>query len=348
MSLRSVIAAVFFAGPVAAADVALVDEDLGQALLISNRGLCYALLPNHVSAERARISMAVPLPAAIGSAEIFWRDPENDLALAFVEGDLGTRCQIELPSLMADLSTVLQSSETGLIKSVHFDGQFFDRLSATVVDVDSDFVRIRPTEGGVDGQVMQGLSGAMLSIGERIVGIAIDADESGAARFLRMDRIAPIIAQPLSGAAHPQQQAIGQTGAHGGKGFRITGFQGGQNAEIVALEPTGDGAAWTAPWAGHPVEFEITLSNEALVTINRIAMRTLVNETSGPPRRISITIDRGLPGAPYWTAVAAPDMSPTGLFELQTGGTVGRRVKIRLEDVWDVAKDVRIDGLLIE
>lgn len=351
MRLRSLIASLFLAFStctVSAADVALVDADLGQALLISNRGLCYAVLPNHISAERDRIALAVPLPAQQGSAQIFWRDESNDLALAFVEGELAARCQVTLQSLSGDLSPTLIGAESGLIKSVHFDGQFFDRLTATVVDVDDDFARIRLTEGGVDGQVMQGLSGAMLSVNERIAGIAIDADASGAARFLRMDRIAAIIAEPLNGAQHPQTQVISETGAHGGKGYRFTGFQGGQNAEIVSLEAGGSGAAWSAPWTGQAVEFEITLSNDALVSVNRIAMRTVVGTEAGPPRQLTISVDRGLPGSAYWTPLVAPDMSPTGYFDLATGGTVARRIRVRIVDVWDTSKNVRIDGLLVQ
>ena len=202
--------------------------------------------------------------------------------------------------------------------------------------------------GGVDGQVMQGLSGAMLSVNERIAGIAIDADPSGAARFFRMDRIAPLIAVPLSGARHPEDRAIPSGDEASGRGFRVTRFQGGQNAEIVSLETGGSGAAWSADWTGRPVEFEITLSNETLVSINRIAMRTAVTDAAGPPRRLSVEVDRGLPGAPYWTPLVAPDMSPTGVFDLATGGTVARRVRIRILDVWDPTKAVRIDGLVVQ
>lgn len=348
MFLRSLIVSLFVAIPAQSADVALVDEDLGQALLIKNRGQCYALLPNHVSKARDRIAIAVPLPAQQGSAEIFWRDPENDLALAFVEGEIAGRCQVDLLSLSQDLSPILLSAESGLIKSVHFGGEFFDRLSATLVDVDANFIRIVLREGGVDGQVMQGLSGAMLSIGETVAGIAIDADESGAARFLRVDRIVPMIAAPLNGARHPQTKAIAGEAEDGSRGFRVTGFGAGENAEIVSLETGGSGAAWSAPWAGKPVQFEITLSNEALVSVSRIAMRTIVTETAGPPRRISVEVDRGLPGAAYWTPLAAPDMSPTGTFDLATGGTMARRIRVRILDVWNPGKNVRLDGLIVQ
>ena len=65
-------------------------------------------------------------------------------------------------------------------------------------------------------------------------------------------------------------------------------------------------------------------------------------------RRIAIEVDRGLVGNAYWSPLVAPDMSPTGAFNLPTGGTVARRIRIRILDVWDPAKAVRIDGLLIQ
>jgi hypothetical protein len=292
----------------------------------------------------------VPLPPAQGAAEIFWRDAEQDLALAYVEGELAGRCQVELQDLSRDLSSIVQTSEFGLIKSVHFDGEFFDRLSAAVVDADDTFVSIRLIESGVGGGIIQGLSGAMLSLEGQIVGIAIDADQENTevARFMRMDRIAGIISWELNSAEHPQNRSIAQSGANGGKGFRITGFQGGDNAEIVTLEAGGTAAAWTAPWTGKPIEFEITLSNDALVPINRIVMQTVLDGAVSPPRRFNIEVDRGQPGAAYWSSLVVPDMSPTGVFNMATGGTLGRRLRVTILDVWDADKNIRIDSLLVE
>lgn len=341
MTLRTLLFFTLFALPAGAADVAMVDDELGQALLVSNRGLCYAVLPEHVSKTRDRIALAAPLPATSGSAEIFRRDPENDLALAYVEGAIGDRCSVEWTSLSRDLSTRLQTAETGLIKSVHFGGEFFDRIGVALIDVDDTFITIRVTDGGIDADVMQGLSGAMLSVGGEIAGIAIDAESTGEARFLRIDRIVTLLGADFSRAAHPQTQAISD-------GFRVTGFQGGDRAGIVALEGGGMMAPWVADWTGEPIEFEITLSNDSLVPVNRIAMQTVVSDEATPPKSIDIQIDRGLPGAPYWTPLASPDMSPTGVFDAPTGGTVGRRLKIRISDVWFPERALRIDNLVVE
>lgn len=343
MLLRSLFMSACLSTHVLAADVALVDDELGQALLISNRGLCYAVLPNHVSADRDRIALAAPSPATTGAAEIFWRDVENDLALAFVEGALGDRCEIEFAALPRDLSRILQTSERGLIKSVHFNGDFFDRLGAVLIDVDDTFVSVRITGEGVDSEVMQGLSGAMLSVGGSIVGIAIDAQSSGEARFLRTDRIVPLIGSHLGGASrHPNNRNITKSD------FRVTGYQGGDKAGVIALEPGSENAPWLSEWTGAPIEFEITLSNDTIVPINKLSMFTLISDTITPPRRIELQIDRGMPGSPFWTGLAAPDMSPTGVFEAPTGGTMGRRLKIRILDVWYPDRSLRIDQLALE
>lgn len=345
MKLRNLFVFLLFATPIRAAEVAMVDDELGQAFLFLNRGLCYAILPNHVSADSDRIALAVASPAQTGAGEVFWRDPANDLALAYVEGELSNRCQIEFRDLDADLSASLQSTETGMIKSVHFGGSFFDRIGAAIVDVDDSFVSVKVTTAGVDAEVMQGLSGSMLSVGGRPAGIAIDATSSGEARFLRMDRIAAIVAANIA-ADHPSNRSI--EGGEAGLGFRITGFGGGDEAGVVALEPGSLNAPWIADWTGSGIGFEITLSNTDLVPVNRIVMGSKVAEDTTIPRRISVELDRGMPGAPFWTGLATPDMSPTGVFEATTGGTVGRRLRIRILDVWHPDRPVRLDRLTIE
>lgn len=346
MRLRTLLFLVFLPISVRAAEVALVDDELGQALLVSNRGLCYAILPSHVSKDRDRIALAAPLPPTTGAGEIFWRDEANDLALAYVEGDLATRCSVDWQDLSRDLSARLQSDETGFIKSVHFGGEFFDRIGASIIDVDDTYVSVRLSDSGVSADVIQGLSGAMLSVGGEISGIAIDAVSVEEARFLRIDRIVELLGAKFATSVHPDAREIGASDT--GLGFRVSSFEGGDRAGVVTLEPSGLPEPWVAEWPGEPVEFEITLSNDRLVAINRLAMRTQVSDEVSPPRRIQLQIDRGLPGSPYWSSLAAPDMSPTGVFDATTGGTVGRRIKITIMDVWFPDRPVRIDQLVLE
>jgi hypothetical protein len=304
------------------------------------------VLPNHVSKLKDRISLAAPAPATRGAAEVFWRDPTNDLALAYVEGALSDRCTITLNGLSRDLSSTLLTAETGLIKSVHFDGAFFDRIGAVLVDVDDMFITTRVTDTGIDAEVMQGLSGAMLSVGGTIAGIAIDAKDTGEARFLRTDRILELIAAKLDGTLHPSTRPIDANA--NGQGFRVSSFEGGNKSGVVALEPGGLTAPWITEWTGTPIEFEITLSNDQMLPVNKISMFTFTSPTETPARRIEVQIDRGMPGSPYWTPVITPDMSPTGAFEATTGGTMGRRLKIKILDVWHPERMLRIDQLAFE
>ncbi|NVO58200.1 hypothetical protein HW561_20615 [Rhodobacteraceae bacterium B1Z28] len=232
-----------------------------------------------------------------------------------------------------------------MIKSVHFGGAFFDRLGATLVDVDERFVTVRINDAGTDAEVMQGLSGALLSVAGRPAGIAIDSTSAAEARFLRMDRIAALVGANLS-TDHPKARAMPQ--AQDGLGFRVTGFGAGDGGGVVALEPDSLNEPWIAEWSGTPLVFEITLSNEELVQINRITMKTLPDQTTTPPRQVGVEIDRGLPGTVYWARLFAPDMAPNGVFEMTTGGTIGRRVRITLTDVWNPDLDVRLDQLVIE
>ncbi|MEQ6250075.1 hypothetical protein ABMC89_14370 [Sulfitobacter sp. HNIBRBA3233] len=346
MLLRSLFILVLLAGAGHSADVAMVEDDLGQALLFENRGLCYAVLPNHVSATKDRVALFAPSPQTVGTAEIFWRDTDNDVALAYVEGALSDRCSITFDALPTDLSGVHVTTETGLIKSVHFDGAFFDRIGATLIDVDDTFVTVRLSDAGTDADVIQGLSGAVLSVAGTLSGIAIDAGDTGEARFLRIDRIRALIGRQLSATLHPSTQAIGA--ASSGYGYRVTEFDAGEGSGVIGLEPGDQGSTWISEWSGAPVNFEITLSNTEILPLNKISIFSFVSSTTTPPRRIKILIDRGLPASPYWTPIATPDMSPTGVFEAATGGTWARRIKIQIVDVWYPERSLRIDQLVVE
>lgn len=343
MFLRTIFLIGLISLPARAADVALVDREIGQAILFENRGLCYAVMPKHISADKDRIALAVPAPAALGGGEIFWRAGEADLALAFVEGDVSARCTVRFNGLSRDLSGLLQRAEAGLIKSVHYDGAFFDRIGAALVDVDDTFVTVRITDGGVDADVLQGLSGAMLSVEGVIAGIAVDAASREEARFLRMDRIVEMIAPHIGAAAHPADGKI--EAAESGQGFRVTGASG---AGAAALEPSSLTAPWIADWTGAPVVFEITLSNDALVPLNKVVLRSESSDETTPARKIGLDVDRGLQGAAYWTPIATPDMSPNGLFEVTTGGTAARRIRISITDVWHPDRPLRLDALEVE
>lgn len=346
MLLRSLLMLLLLAGTARGADVAMVEDELGQALLFNNRGLCYAVLPNHVSTTKDRIALFAPSPKTVGTAEIFWRDPQNDIALAYVEGALSTECSVEFNTLSPDLSDVLLKTEDGLIKSVHFDGAFFDRIGATLIDVDGTFVTVKLSDAGIDAEVIQGLSGAVLSVSGVLSGIAIDAQDTGEARFLRIDRILDFIGPQLRATSHPNTQDIAASPS--GYGYRVTEFQSGDKSGVTALESGDLVNSWISDWTGEAVEFEITLSNTEILQLNKISMFSLLSDNTTPPRRIEIQIDRGLPVSPYWTSIASADMSPTGVFETTTGGTWARRVKVKILDVWYPDRSLRIDQLVVE
>lgn len=346
MLLRSLFMLVLLAGTARGADVAMVEDELGQALLFNNRGLCYAVLPNHVSKTKDRIALFAPSPKTVGTAEIFWRDPQNDIALAYVEGALSAKCSVEFDTLSSGLSDVLLNTEAGLIKSVHFDGAFFDRIGATLIDVDSTFITVRLSDAGIDAEVIQGLSGAVLSVSGALSGIAIDAKDTGEARFLRIDRVLDLISPQLRATSHPKTQDINTS--PNGYGYRVTEFQSGDKSGVIGLEPGDLAKSWVSDWTGEPVEFEITLSNTKILQLNKISMFSFVTANTTPPRRIDIQIDRGLPASPYWSSIASADMSPTGVFEVTTGGTWARRVKIKILDVWYPERSLRIDQLVVE
>lgn len=339
------------ATPVAATQLALVDRDVGHALLFQHRGNCFALLPSHV-ARSDRFSLALPLQNVVGAGTAFLRDTANDLAIAYVEGDVSAFCTDLWTGFDRDLRSVLENATSGQIVRLGSEG-VQDRTEAQIVAVTPERVVVRTTDALADGQIYQGSSGSVLEIAGRVVGIAQSALSGREAQFFRMDEILRR-AGPEMGAGlalrHPADAARAAMEAPGG--FRVTGWSGaGQGTDAAVLEPGLLSGAFVTPWQGDPVVIEITLDPQQPVALNLVRLRSDPGAApdQSPPKSILFEVDAGGPDRPFWRNVGLRDMPPSGAIEFRTGGIFARRLRITLKSVWFADRpQLRLDGIEVE
>lgn len=325
-----------------ATQIALVDQDVGHALLFRHRGNCFAILPSHV-AERDTFSLQMPLQNLIGAGTVFLRDKASDLALAFVEGDVTQRCIDEWSSFQNDLSNLLDNQKQGEILRLSPEG-IQDRTAADVFVVTPDIVAVRTSNALALGEIQKGSSGSVLEIAGRIIGIAQRAPSGSEAVFYRMDEIARRLGRDLS--VQPQN------GGSADGGFRVTGWSGKTDNSLPDEAGQGLlGRAFVAQWDGKPQQIEITLHPSDPIALNRIRLGSTVGErtTQTPPKTVSLQVDAGGPNSPFWRSIGVKDMTPKGELVVDTGGIFVRRVRITLNSVWFTDRPlVRLDRLEVE
>jgi hypothetical protein len=321
-----------------AVDLALVGGEEGHAMLASYRGNCYAIMPDHVASQDS-LSLVTALPRRIGMAEVFERLPEQDLAIAYVYGDVAAQCTRTWESLPRDLSATLASSAAAGLSRIQFDGQYTDRAAADLIDMDAEHFVAVTSDRWADPEIMTGISGALIFVGNVPAGMALSSPDVTRARFLRIDRIVAALDPILRGGAG---QVASKRAVDGEVGYRITG-------RIGAAGSVGLDSALHVEWTGEPVAIEFTLSEDDPVPLSRIVIETDASDTTVTfPQRVSIQVDRGRPANPYWTPLFAPDMSPLGRLELATGGSTARRVRLQVESVWHAGRPMQIDRVSFE
>ncbi|MBV7378516.1 hypothetical protein [Maritimibacter dapengensis] len=320
-----------------------VDRERGHAVLVSHSGNCFALIPSHV-AVKDEVSLVSALPQKNGLGQVFWRDADEDLALAYVEGDLSVECGLTWRSLSLPLGAVLAEPTPGSLVRINFGGVFLDRVAATVFDADNTHFHIALEGGLAEGQIESGVSGTLYEKGNVPLGIALSAETNTTARFLRLDHIHSLLDGILNGRgpAHPGSNLISPS--EDSLGYRLTGRVVETDDGLRGLEGE---TRWH--WSGEPIVLEFTLSNGDPVPLDIIELKSvgLDDADSTAPQNISVTVDVGTPDAPFWRDISAPDMPPTGELTINTGGTFARRVKLKINTVWDSGRPVSLSEIIL-
>ncbi len=340
------------AAPALATQLALVDRDVGHAMLFQHRGNCFAVLPSHV-AVNDRFSLELPLQRVVGSGTAFLRDTANDIAIAYVEGGVTAYCHDQWDSFDRDLRSLLETRTRGEIVRLSPEG-IQDRADAQIFAVTPEMVIVRTTDNLADGQIYQGNSGSVLEVDGRVVGIAQAAISGREARFFRMDEILRRVGPQLGGglaARHPDDLPP-PDGTDGAQGFRVTGWTGAAGGTGAAsLEPGLLSQAFVSPWSDEPVQIEITLDPASPVPLAAINLRSDPGAApdQSPPKTVLFEVDAGAPGRPFWRSLGQRDMPPNGVFAYQTGGIFARRVRVTIQSMWFADRQaLRIDGLTVE
>lgn len=338
----------------AIAQIALVDDDVGHALLFKHQGNCYAVLPEHV-VPHDRFTLAGALSKHSGSGEVFVRDVEGDIALAVVEGQISNSCVGDFAELSRDISDILLERPRTIIERLGSSGNIHDHTDAIIIETTQHHIIVRTTNDFAQGDIQQGSSGSVLKANGRVLGFALRAPHADQAVFLRMDVISDWISAVFSGnfVPVPAEASLDEPREDGSKGFRISGWQASSqtsNSSISSLERGLLNDPYVVPWQREPISFEITLASDGPIPFKQL---TMVSDTKSSaqhtaPKSIHIEVDIGKPGSEFWRSLGAPDMTATGKLAFSTGGIFARRVRVTIQSVWRADKDLRIDGLLIE
>lgn len=161
-------------------------REQGQAFLMFRLGECYGVVPAHVMAGEFYASLVGNgAGTPHGDADLL-QTFGYDLAVLRVTGGLAKDCG-SFPVSVQNLDQFLAAAGAGQIVSVTADGGTA-RRNVTVRDVGLLNIRVAPATP--DDELFKGLSGSVLKIGHRTVGILMAVDpESGEGRVLRQDRV---------------------------------------------------------------------------------------------------------------------------------------------------------------
>lgn len=342
----------FFMTHAAAAQIALVDDDVGHALLFKHQGNCYAVLPEHVVPHN-RFTLAGALSIGSGSGEVFVRDVEGDIALALVEGKISNSCVGDFAELSGDITDILLERPRTIIERLGSSGNIHDHTNAIIIETTRHHITVRTTNDFAQGDIQRGSSGSVLKTNGRVLGLALRAPQTDQAVFLRMDVISDWISAVFSGNFVPAPAPLDGPREDGSKGFRISGWQASSqtsNSSISSLERGLLNDPFIVPWQREPISFEITLASDGPIPFKQLTMMsdTQLSAQHTAPKSIHVEVDIGKPGSEFWRSLGVRDMTATGKLAFSTGGIFARRVRVTIQSVWRADKDLRIDGLLIE
>lgn len=160
--------------------------EVGQALLVSHGGACYGIVPTHVVADGAFITViGKGLNPPIGDA-LDATDLGYDLSVISIEGEITLHCGPVLDTIDRSIEERLRNSPTVLINMVNPDGSI-SRIPAAITDQGYKFLRLQPLSS--NDTFMKGMSGSYVTVGNKPLGILLSVDsETGEGKVIRIDR----------------------------------------------------------------------------------------------------------------------------------------------------------------
>lgn len=334
-----------------------VNRGEGQGLVVTHRGNCYLLVPDHVRGRSSRLSLSAGAPPVAGEATVFQSfAPGTDLAVAFVRGDLQGRCTDSYSSLDRSVDVILDGTTKASIVRVQASRQII-RTPVSIMEILYDTVRIRVEDG--EDPLYQGTSGSFLFVGDIPVGMMIEAPDPLTGIALRVDTIVDRTRRLLAGRLADEEAAASTSekaavpDVDEAQGIAVAEIA--CSAESITPEAgcsnlLSDVGPTLLPAPGRPlvIDMELESADGKAVVVEQVQMVAMEDDAASPPKAVRIELDSSQGAQRRWRTFGSGDMSPLGELTIQSGGgQFARRLRITIENAWRPDVPVRLDQVFV-
>ena len=253
----------------------------GQGLLVSRLDACYAITAKHVMRDRVVASLIGGRDnRRTGEGQLLRAFADDDIALLRVTGALVSGCGGTLEDATALEGVIVTRALAALAKV--FDDGGVGRMPLIVTDVGPQFLRVAPASA--NDRLVQGMSGGLVTIGDRPAGMLLAVEASGEGKVIRYDRVAGLVKQFL---ARPAELVVtppigGASGEIADASNLLAAARGARVLRWSAVPtqpengPTNLIAATRIPWLSTtrdlPVDVDFELAGGRASTIRRIEL----------------------------------------------------------------------------
>jgi hypothetical protein len=277
----------------------------------------------------------------------FW--PGIDLAVATVKRDATAHCKASLTDLKPGRQALRPSGE-GVLVLVNQEGHV-ERLSMRLTKVgyltfDAVFI-----DAARQQSAMQGMSGGFLFVGDKPVGMALNAVEDGSVRFMRVEEIHLNLNRWLGTQGEAtftkSSDAKPEPAKTGHKLSVLSSTVTATRPETVADNMLFESGAFVfQPKSSVQIDLQVGEA-DTKTTVSRVRMRSDPDQGHTLPRRIVVLINSA-PDGGRWRSFWSGEMPRSGV--LDTGPVApswAKRVRIIIASAWE-AGPVRIDHVAVE
>lgn len=340
-------------GPAGAEVVAVGEEGVG--LLVSHRGNCYVVLPQHVHGHSTAVTVYTASPSAFGDAQVLI-DLKSvyDLSVAYVSPGLEHRCTDRWDDIGADLSATLRDALANQTRATLVrvsSGGAVEQVPMRIASYTLDTFQAT-VEG--ETEIYKGSSGAILYLDGRPVGMAIRAADTEDGWFLRFDRIRADVDRLLDAQADglvAVRAAASEAGAGACTSSVPIASVSCDQPPVAAKEGCSNIARGLPATfrAGHlPLTLEIAVEGDAPRPVSSVEITAARGEGYAVPKDVRATskVTAGEGGS--WLGFRAADMPPTGYLRLSNGRKPNvRRLRLVIASAWSPDKPLRIECIAL-
>ncbi len=319
----------------------------GHGLMIRNGASCYLLTPSHVVGSSPRAAARTAAPVEPGQAFMerpFWSG--MDLAIGVMRGVLEGRCLLQLRDLAGE--TRLEAGGDMELVSLRGSGEPERRpmriSQSGYLTLEAEFTR-----PGDD--VFEGVSGSFLFMGQRPVGMAIEATGPNSARFIRIEEIHAAAARWINrrGAVFAAASAPAAPAAPEAPGLPVAlEFAAAPLApEFAAANALEDGPAIYVFAPKGPNRMAFRLEGAAAAPLSRVVMSTDPEAGHALPLDVAVEVSTREDGGGAARFFASGRMDPEGRFDQKRSPVLARWIFVTVRSA---QKDgpVRIDRIRFE